>query len=164
MGNGLTQNAGVAAAPLSFTAPSGAACTYSRIGNWNLDNNGSHWAGGSANSRRLNPGVYCATGTISMTLDNVSGNVTFSAGGRIDLIGDLTTLRAYHPSGVLLYAGSNTVDAIDIAGTYNMMSGHLYAPAGRIDIRSTDFTLNGAIIGHRVRLLGDRISVITATP
>jgi hypothetical protein len=162
-GSGPSQTSAIVPTPLSFS-PSGVPCTFSVNGTMNLNQDGPWWVGGTARGGRLNPGVYCATGNITLSRDNVTGTVTLVANGRVDINADVVTLRAYHSSGVLAYAGSGSLSAIDINGRNNSFAGYLFVPDGRADVSGDDFTLNGAIVAERIRLAGERTAVVTTTP
>jgi hypothetical protein len=127
--NDPIQVSGTRAAPLSFTT-SNFNCTFSRSGNWNLNGNGSHWVGGNSNSRRLQPGVYCATGNITLSVDYVSGDVTLVANGNIDIGSDYVSFQASQ-HGIVAFANGNSNNAITFDGTAPSLVGHLYAPRGR---------------------------------
>jgi hypothetical protein len=162
-GSGPTQSAAILPTPVSFN-PAAVSCTVSINGSLNLNNSGPWWVGGNSSSRLLNPGVYCATGNITLTRDDVTGSVTLVAGGRVDINADSVTLRALHPSGVLAYAGSGSLSAIDVDGRNNSFAGYLFVPDGRADVAGDDFTLNGAIIAERIRLAGRRVAIVSTTP
>jgi hypothetical protein len=162
-GSGPTRVTTIVSSPISFNAAA-VPCTYSVTGNWNLNNNGAWWVGGNSNSRRLNPGVYCATGTISLTRDDVRGTVTLIAGGRIDTNADSLTLRAFHASGVLFHSNSGSLSAVEVDGDHNSLAGHIYVPDGRIDVTGRDFTLNGSVVAERIRLNVERTTFVTRDP
>ncbi len=161
-GSGPTQVSTTLASPISFN-PSLVPCTYSVTGNFNVNSNGPWWVGGTSSSNKLNPGVYCATGSITLSRDNVQGIVTFRANSRVTLTGNVLTLRAFHASGVVLYAGAGSNNAVEIDGSNNSLAGSIYVPTGRADMEGADLTLNGAIVAEQIRLTGARIVLITTT-
>ncbi|MGH7470018.1 MAG: hypothetical protein ACRENP_18895 [Longimicrobiales bacterium] len=162
-GSGPTLVTTIVSSPLTFN-PATVPCTYSRSGNWNLNDNGPWWVGGNSNSRRLNPGVYCSTGNISLTRDDVQGSVTLIAGGRVDTNADSLTLRAFHSSGVLFHANSGSLSAVEVDGDDNSFAGYIYVPDGRIDVTGRNFTLNGSVVAERIRLNVERTTFVTRDP
>lgn len=134
-------------------------CTYSRIGNWILDNNGPHWVGGSNTSRTLNPGTYCSTGTITLDTDYVRGTVTLRAGGTITITALAPTLRAYD-NDLLFFSRSNSASAVRVTGMWPSFAGHLYAPRGRVDLTGADHaSINGSVLANRVRIQADAVNI-----
>lgn len=136
------------------------ACTYSRNGNWNLDNNGPHWVGGTRNSRELRPGTYCGTGNISLGTNFVRGDVTFRASGTITISAAAPRLRSYE-NDVLFFSRSTSASAIRITGIWPSFAGHVYAPRGRINVAGADHaSFNGSLIANRIRIQAVAVSII----
>lgn len=157
LASGPTLSLPIRTAPFAYTAAN-FPCTYSRTGNFNLNFNGPWWVGGTSASRKLQPGTYCATGDIILSVPLVTGNVTFSADGRISITSIAPTLRAF-ANGVVLYSRSPLASAISLSGAAHSYSGHLYAPLGRINVMSQNAGINGTLVANRVLLNANDIVI-----
>lgn len=156
LANGPTLTAS-RAAPFSYR-PADFPCTFSRTGNWNLNLPGPWWVGGSPFSRQLQPGTYCGTGNISLSVPLVRGTVTLSAAGTITIRSTAPSLRAFANS-VVLYSRSTSNFAISLTGSSTSLSGHLYAPRGRVDVAGPYSAINGTIVARRIRISGNDVTV-----
>ena len=98
-------------------------------------------------------GVYCSTGTLSLSGSNVSGTVTLVAMGLVSIAGSNFTLQPYYQD-VLLYSEEpGGAKALDIAGSGGTWEGYLYAPFGQAVVAgSTNFTIEGSIVAWTVQL------------
>jgi hypothetical protein len=135
---GLTATAaGLQADPLAHLTPAHFPCTFSRTGSWNL-------------SGPLAPGVYCATGTITLSASKVSGDVTFVA-NRVELSGSNLNLTP-NRLGVLIWA-TGTGDAVKVSGSNSTFGGIVYAPNGKAELSGSNLTL-GSIVASTIKLSG----------
>ena len=140
--------------PLGFVTPAHFPCTYSRAGTFDVGSNGPWWVGGTKNSGRLNPGVYCATGSNSLLKlgDTATGDVTFVA-NRVEISGSRLGLTPFRYS-VLAYARGSGSDAIKVSGSNGSVAGYLYAPTGGAEVSGTGLTFGG-IIAWTAKLSGN---------
>jgi Flp pilus assembly protein TadG len=140
------------AMPVPFTLASFQPCTYSFTGNVNLGSNGAWWVGGLASSARLNPGTYCATGSITLNTSSVHGTVTFVAGTTVSISGSSFVLQPYQNS-VLVYADGTGTSALTASGS--TWSGILASPHGTISMTSSgSMMLSGSIMASAVTVNG----------
>lgn len=140
---GLTATAaGLQADPLAHLTPAHFPCTFSRSGSWDLRG-------------QLDPGVYCATGTIKLSGSNVSGDVTLVA-DRIEISGSYVNLTP-NRLGVVAWA-TGTGDAVKVSGSNSTIGGIVYAPNGKAAISGSGHTL-GSIVASTIKLSGNGSTV-----
>ena len=130
-------------------------CTRSVNGHMKLSGNGPWWVGGNSSSGQLVDGVYCATGDIELGNSNVTGNVTFVAGGKITLSGSGLSFHPYVKN-TLAYSVGHT---ITISGSTSGLWGNLFAPDDKVTISGNSVKLTGAIVADRVEIFGNEIAV-----
>ncbi len=135
---GLTATAtGLQADPLAHLTPAHFPCTFTRSGSWTLSGN-------------LAPGVYCATGTITVSGSGVSGDVTLVA-NRIEISGSNVNLTPNRLGVVAWATGSG--DAVKVSGSRASLGGIVYAPNGRTELSGANLTL-GSIVASTIKLSG----------
>jgi len=156
-GSGPTQ-ARVKAYPVDFERSDFLPCTYTRAGAFDVDRNGLWWVGGNKSSKQLKPGVYCATGRISLSTQSVQGNVTFVTDGDISMSGNDSSLTAFS-NGVVLYTSSTDGNAIKISGSDGSFGGIMYAPNGSIDLAGSGMNIQGSVIGNEIKLTGSNRTI-----
>ncbi len=104
--------------------------------------------------------MYCATGKISLSGSDISGNVTFITDGKIDLSGSNFTMTPYSKN-VLLFSTNNGDDAVKLAGSGGNWQGYQYAPNGSIELSgSGNQSIKGSIIANKVKFSGSDLSII----
>jgi hypothetical protein len=133
-------------------------CTRSFSGNIELDRISSLWNNNNPNTRRLRDNVICATGNITLDNSDVTGRVTLVAGGKLDIEGselDLTPLW----NNVVMFAGSNGGDAIEIEGSESRFTGFIFAPNGRIEVEGSETRINGSLVAEEIRIRGSETRI-----
>jgi hypothetical protein len=135
-------------------------CTRTFNGDVELDRVNSLWVNNNPNTRRLRDNVICATDDITLDTDNVQGRVTLVADDEIDITGDDAQLTPFW-NNVLMYAGSNNNDAIEIDDDDGRFTGFIYAPNGQVSIDddADDTRITGSIVAQRIRIRADRVLV-----
>jgi hypothetical protein len=135
------------------------ACDFTFSGNVNLKSKKEVWL--NAQKTLLVAGLYCFNGNVSLSGDDVTGNVTFVAKGQIDVSGSDHQLTAYDPSGVLFYSEAETGGSeIDLSGSGGAWSGLVYAANGDVSISGqASQSLSGSVIGQNVSLSGSGLAV-----
>lgn len=117
----------------------------------------------------LDDGVYYTPGIIKLDFQRVRGNVTFVAGGFIDISGSDQYLTPFI-DGLLAYSygdpGSEDPDkrctepGVKIAGSNSLWEGVIYAPEAMIDMSgSENSTVSGSLIGHKIKMPGSVLGV-----
>jgi hypothetical protein len=127
-------------------------CTMTFTGNVELSSVASIWVNDDPGSLQLEPGVYCATGNMTLTPSRVTGNVTLVAQGQVRLRGSYLNLTAFHKH-ILAFSGSASTsgNAISMEGSANTWEGIVLAPLGRVSVSGTNSaTVAGAIIAKRI--------------
>ena len=138
-------------------------CDFTFSGNVNLKSKNDVWL--DAQKTLLVTGLYCFNGNVSLSGDDITGNVTFVAKGQIDVSGSDHQLTAYDPSGVLFYSEANTGGSeIDLAGSGGAWTGLVYAANGTVSISGqANQSLDGSVIGQTVELSGAGLGVSAST-
>jgi len=145
--------------PITFQR-SDFSCTYTWPGDADLNQEGDWWVDHSPSSKILKPGVYCATGKISLSGSDISGDVTFVTSGITDLSGSNFALIPYRKD-VLLFSTNNGDDAVKLAGSGGNWQGYRYAPNGSIELSgSGNQSIKGSIIANKVTFSGSDLSII----
>ena len=149
--------------PLAYTLSSFDPCTFTFAqGNVNLKSQGGIWA--DPQKTQLLPGVYCFNGSMRLIGDDITGNVTFVAGGNVKISGSDHVLTAYHESGILVYSDSSSVQAINVSGSGGTWTGTLYAPYGHLDVSGqSNHTINGSLVANTVSVNGNGLTVIASS-
>jgi hypothetical protein len=134
-------------------------CDFTFSGNVNLKSKNDVWL--NAQKTLLVAGLYCFNGNVSLSGDNITGNVTFVAKGQIDVSGSDHQLTAYDPSGVLFYSEANTGGGeIDLSGSGGAWTGLVYAANGDVSVSGqANQSLSGSVIGQNVSLSGSGLAV-----
>ncbi|MBI4337309.1 MAG: hypothetical protein HY683_05725 [Chloroflexi bacterium] len=133
--------------PVTFTAQDFAPYTFQFEGDVDLEDEAAVWE--DPGQTQLRPGVYYATGTLSLDRNDVSGTVTFVA-SEIAIVGRRLSLEAYS-QGVLAYATSASDDALVIDNADDTgWSGMLVAPSGGITVDGNDCRADGSLLGRAV--------------
>ena len=145
--------------PLAYDINSFDPCTFTFVqGNVNLKSQGAIWADPART--QLLPGVYCFNGRMNLIGDDITGNVTFVAGGNVTISGSDHVLTAYHESGILVYSDSSSPQAINASGSGGDWTGTLYAPNGHLSVSGqSSHTINGSLIGNTVAVTGNGLTV-----
>ena len=137
----------------------------------------------SFNKGTIPSGVYCASGTISVSGNGVTGNVTFIA-ANIQISGNSNSLTAY-ANGLLAYAAGSTCGgddhwsggsdwgnsfdggwgcgcgggsgggALQVSGNSEYLVGSLFAPSGPIQLAGAKSTFKGLVEGLDVQISGN---------
>ena len=113
----------------------------------------------------LNTGIVCSQSDIDFSGTNVTGTVSFIAGGKINASGtgiNLTAAPGAH--GLVAFSNSNLGDtgtggctfpeAVSFGSTDWTLNGSVYAPQGCISIGGTNIQVNGSLIGNDVNVHG----------
>ena len=109
-------------------------------------------------------GVYCFSGGVSMTGNDIVGNITFAAMGKINISGSNHQLDAYRPNGILFYSESSTGPMqIDIAGSGGAWTGLIYAPNGDASLSGqSNHNFNGSVVAQNVAINGNGMSITSS--
>lgn len=133
-------------------------CDFSFTGNVTLKSKSAVWQ--DAQKTVLKDGLYCFSGNVSLSGNDITGNVTLVAKGQIDVSGSNHQLSAYDPSGVLFYSASSSGTAIDIAGSGGEWTGLIYASNGDASISGQGGqNLDGSVIGQNVAISGNGLTI-----
>ena len=110
-------------------------------------------------------GVYCFNKSMTLIGDDITGNVTLVAKGGINISGSDHDLRAYHPSGVLLYSEDNGPgDALDITGSGGQWEGIMYAPNGDAKVSGQgNLNYEGSIVAQNVSVGGNGMTITSSS-
>lgn len=134
-------------------------CDFTYPNDVNLKAKGEVWQ--DPQKTQLVDGLYCFGGDVSLSGNDISGNVTFVARGQINVSGSDHDLAAYHPNGVLFFseADSGGVE-IDVAGSGGRWTGLIYASNGDISLRGQGGqNLDGSVIGQNVAISGNGLTI-----
>ncbi len=143
----------VRAAPINCAEDDFPSPTFSWVGNVNLGAQSQVWNGWPTREK-LKPGVYYATGSLTLDDDNAVGTVTFIASQVIVNAKD-TQLMPY-AGGITAYATGTGADRIKLTLDDGIWRGMLYAPSGEVDLAlSNGFTLYGSILAQGITLITD---------
>ena len=116
-------------------------------------------------SKRLNPGVYCATGSngiLKLSDSDIRGTVTFVATSQVEISGSNFTLTAYL-NNVLTFSQGTSDVALKLSGSGGTWSGIHYAPNGTAELSGgSNLTVAGGIVAQRVKLNGSSMSINAA--
>ena len=129
-------------------------CDIEFSGNVNLTSEPAVWLNGDKNTNQLLPGVYCSTGTLTISGSDVVGNVTLASVGRLSISGSNFTLTPFFQD-VLFYTDSTMNNALDVSGSGGTWEGYMLAPSGRAQISgSGNLSVNGSVIADEITVSG----------
>lgn len=106
----------------------------------------------------LPSGVYYASCDIRLNGSQIGGDVTLVSEGSIAISGSRPAFTPYL-DGLLLLAGASGDKAVDLAASGSKFLGTIVAPAGQVSISGADNRLFCGVIGDRIRITGDDLSV-----
>lgn len=157
---GTAGSCGFTLSPASF-----APYDFVFTGDTKLENKAEVWEDQSKG--RLKPGVYVVDGTLALSGDEVSGEVTFIA-RRIVLSGSKTMLSARRNGVLMLAAGGVDPEAIRISGAKHVLVGVMYAQQGDIRLGGSESIFDGAYLspngGADFELAGSDSSILFNQP
>ena len=117
----------------------------------------------------LDNGVYYTPGNIILNLGYVEGNVTFVAGGFIDISGSNHNLTpyvdnllafSYYDPGLEDPDKRCTEPVVKFAGSDHYWEGIVFAPDAMIDMSGSDnSTFAGSLIGYTIRMPGSELGI-----
>ena len=99
-------------------------------------------------------GVYCASGAITITGNNIGGTVTLKAAS-FSMIGNNLSLTPYW-NGLAIY--QTGASALAITGN-NLNGGTVFAPNAEIDVTGNNATTSGFIEGKDVVITGNNFTI-----
>lgn len=106
----------------------------------------------------LPSGVYYASCDIKLNGSQIGGDVTLVSEGSISIAGSRPAFTPYL-DGLLLLAGATGDKAVDLAASRSKFLGTIVAPAGQISVSGADNRFFCGILGDRIRITGDNLSV-----
>jgi Flp pilus assembly protein TadG len=165
-GSGPTKT-GTKTPPVSFTADDFLPCTFTIADGKDIGSDeGSWWESPGKSSKKLKPGIYCATGLIKLSGSDLSGTVTLvakGANGKVHVSGSNFNLKPYVKD-VLIYAESSQPDAAKLSGSGGTWEGVLYGPNGQVDISgSGNLAYRGMIVSSTIKLSGSNWGITRLT-
>jgi RHS repeat-associated protein/uncharacterized repeat protein (TIGR01451 family) len=101
----------------------------------------------------LASGVYYAPCAIQLNGSDIGGRVTLVSEKSIKIAGSRPTFEPYH-DGLLLLAGANTTNAIDVAASSSKFLGVMFAGAGQISVSGSSNRFYCGVLGDRVSITG----------
>ncbi len=111
-------------------------------------------------------GIYCSSGDINVSGNNITGTATFVTPGRVTISATTVTLTAAASDGVIIYSGATSNcysnQSVNVGSSGVVLNGTIYAPNGCINTSGADVTINGSLYGNEVQL-GASSGVINAT-
>lgn len=118
----------------------------------------------------LKSGLYYTTGDINLSKSYLIGNqVTFVAGGTIDISGSNHNLSpyvdellafSYNDPGIADPDKRCSEPVVKFAGSEHVWAGIIFAPDAMIDMSGSDnSTFAGSLIGHTIRLPGSELGI-----
>jgi Flp pilus assembly protein TadG len=158
---GDEKHVGTRPSPINMAYADFAPCDYTyNKPNVNLKAEAGAWQDGARTI--LKDGVHCFNGRVSLVGDGITGDVTLAAKNSVDISGSGHQLRAYHPSGVLVFSGAGGT-AIDASGSGGIWEGTLYAPNGLVDVTGNGGQIvEGSLIGDSVAVAGGGLSIVAS--
>jgi Flp pilus assembly protein TadG len=134
--------------PKDFSGANTPACTQNTTGNLTISTNPTS-------------GVICATGTITISGSNLSGNVTFIAPTVV--LGGTNNHFSPYPgaNGLFIYQTGSTGMVI---GGSNVSGGTIFAPNADVQISGSNFTATGFIEAKSIRVTAGNFTLIGDGP
>src|SRR5690606_14550262 len=102
-------------------------------------------------------GLYYVTDKVEIAANYLSGNVTIVSEERIEVWGRAHELEAYS-GGLLFYAADRGSQSVELNGDDSRYNGVIFSE-GDIDLDGSDTTYSGAVVGDRVDIVGDSLTV-----
>ena len=114
----------------------------------------------------LPPGIYYATGDITLAPSNLHARVTMVALGRINVNGSTQSTFASYTDGLLFLSNFGTVnstasgeDALQVSGSSSSFNGHIVSRQGRLTLSGSNNFFDCAVMGDRVTLNGQNLYI-----
>ena len=134
-------------------------CDMEFTSDTDLDSVGAAWVGGNSSSGQLLPGVYCSTAKLTLSGQNVTGNVTLAAQGGLNISGSDFNLTPYWEE-ILLFSEDSSSSAIDMSGSGGNWEGIIMALNGLVKVQgSNNLSISGSIIADLVHVSGQDFSL-----
>lgn len=151
-----------------FASPTSNCDFYFNQGNVNLKAQSGVWA--DPGKTQLLPGLYCFNGNVSLSGNDIQGNITFVAKGKITISGSGSMFDAFWTDpiegiDILFFSEEgNSPKAIDVSGSGGGWNGIIFAPNGHAEVTGhSNHAFNGSIIADTVKMAGTGLTV-TASP
>lgn len=111
-------------------------------------------------------GLYCTTGDINISGNNISGTASFIAGGTVTISATNVTLTAAASNNYIIFSGATSdcysAQSVSIGSSAVTLNGSIYAEFGCINTSGTTVNINGSMYGNEVQL-GASSGTIDAT-
>ena len=133
--------------PVTFNTSDFQPYTFDFVGDVDLFQEDSVWVD-TADRTQLKPGTYHSTGTITLRVTDVRGQVTLI--GKDILLSDERSKLTAFSKGVLLFATGVAANgiAVQINGSDHLLTGIIYAPQGKVEIRASRLFNDGSVFSN----------------